>query len=89
LLVLGDSNIVVGFMTRQYRPQRKFVPDVLACRDLLKFLGFRTQFRHIYRHNNQLADWLANVARQLTIPADVTTHLTTTDPPPTIFSPPP
>ena len=41
LLVLGDSNIVIGFMNKRYKPQRKFVPGVLRCRELLKQLGVR------------------------------------------------
>ncbi len=47
----------------QFRPQRKFVPDVLECRELIKRIKLKVQFRHVYRNNNQLADWLANVAR--------------------------
>ena len=76
-------------MTRQFKPQRKFVPDVLACRSLLSKLRMKVQFRHVYRDNNLIADWLANVARQLTIPADVTPTLAVQQPAPTIFSPPP
>ena len=49
LLVMGDSNIVIGFMNRQFRPQRKFVPEVLACQELVKSFKLRTQYRHVYR----------------------------------------
>jgi hypothetical protein len=30
------------------------------------------QFRHVYRKSNQLADWLANVAKELTASHDMT-----------------
>ena len=46
-------------------------------------------FRHTYRDNNQLADWLANIARHLTSDLDLTTYLCTTYPDLTAFSPPP
>ena len=29
-------------------------------------------FRHVYRKSNQLADWLANVAKELTMSEDLT-----------------
>ncbi len=30
------------------------------------------QFRHVYRKSNQLADWLANIAKELTASHDMT-----------------
>ena len=38
----------------------------------MRELQGRVQFRHVYRKSNQLADWLANIAKELTALHDMT-----------------
>ena len=76
-------------MNRQFRPQRKFIPEVAEARRLVASMGAKVQFRHVYRDHNALPDWLANVSRHLTTTIDITPHLHSCHPTITLFSPPP
>lgn len=44
-------------------------------RSTLSRLQGHVQYRHVYRKANQLADWLANIAKETTQTTDLTTHL--------------
>jgi hypothetical protein len=75
VLILGDSELVIGFCVRRYKPSKRFFHDIASARTLARRLPVPVTFRHVYREHNQLPDWLANVAKQLTHLADLTLHL--------------
>ncbi len=79
MLVLGDSELVVGFCNRKYKPSKKFFNIVGEVRQFARSLPAPVKFRHVYREQNKLADWLANVAKHLPCTTDLTPHLTTDD----------
>ena len=72
LLVRGDSNLTISFMTRHARPgKRELVALVKEARDLLKGWGRKVLFQWVSREENQFADWLANIAASLGEDADL------------------
>ena len=81
--------MIVGFCNRKYKPSKKFYNQVADLKKLTRSFPTATRFRHVYRDNNRLADWLANIAKQLQSDSDLTTHLATFHPDTTFFSPPP
>lgn len=89
VLVLGDSELIVGFCNRKYKPSKKFFNVITDVKKLARALPAPVQFRHVYRQHNQLADWLANVAKHLTCTTNVTTHLTNEHPDLTFLATPP
>jgi hypothetical protein len=88
-MILGDSDLILGFCTKRFKPQKKFVPTVTTIKSIVKELPCKVQFRHVYRDGNQLADWLANVARKKSETVDLTLHLKEKHPELTPFSSPP
>ncbi len=89
MLVLGDSELIIGFVNRKYKPSKKFYNRIVDIKRLCKSLCVPIKFRHVFRENNQLADWLANVAKHLSHSCDLTPHLTTHHTTLTFLSPPP
>jgi ribonuclease HI len=75
VLVLGDSQLIVSFCNRQYKPSKKFFNTVADIRTLARKWPVPMKFQHVYREQNVLADWLANVAKHLTTSTDLTPHL--------------
>ena len=67
IVVFGDSRLVVDFANRVAKPGKSQL--FLAVREIEKLRrqlrGVRITFRHVLRDKNQVADWLANVARVL------------------------
>lgn len=37
-MVIGDSNLVLGYCTRRFKPQQKFLPDVQKIREIVRKL---------------------------------------------------
>lgn len=89
MVVLGDSKLIIDFCNRKCRPSRKFLPQVTQARGIAKALPTKVEFRHVYRANNALADWLTNVARERTGDLDVTPSLRARAPELTFLSDPP
>ena len=70
VLVLGDSELVINFLTRAYKPKlRDLVVRVQTAhewqREWRRAGGPHLEFRHVPREFNTWADWLARVARYM------------------------
>ena len=66
LLVRGDTNLIISFMTRAARPgKRELVVLVKEAQDLLRGWGRKVRFQWVPRDENKTADWLSNVAAAL------------------------
>ena len=85
---MGDSELIIGFVNSKYKPSKKFYNRVTEIKLLRKKIPVPVKFRHVLRENNQLADWLANVAEQVPHSFDLTPHLTTHHTTLTFLSPP-
>ena len=72
---MGDSELVIGFVNRKYKPSKKFFNRVADVKHLCKTLPAPVKFRHVFRQRSQLADWLVNVAKHLPHSHDLTHHL--------------
>ncbi len=67
LLVRGDTNLIISFMTRAARPgKRELVILVKEAQDTLRGWGRKVRFQWVPREENRTADWLSNVAAALT-----------------------
>ena len=66
LLVRGDTNLIISFMTRQARPgKRELVMLVKQAQELIRGWGRVVRFQWVAREDNKEADWLSNVAAAL------------------------
>jgi hypothetical protein len=90
ILVFGDSELIIGFCTRKYRPSKKFFRQVLSIKRISYKFRVPMAFRHVYcTHNSDsLANWLANIACHLVAHADLTSTITTYYPNLDAFAPP-
>ncbi len=89
MLVVGDSELIIGFVNRKYKPSKKFYNRVTDIKLLCKKIPVPVKFRHVFRENNQLADWLVNVAKHVPHSHDLTSHLTSHHTTLTFLSSPP
>ena len=89
VLILGDSELIVGFCNRKYKPSKKFFNTITAVKAKTRQLQATVLFRHVYRQHNRLADWLANLAKHLPKSINLTSFLTTNHPSLTFLSTPP
>ena len=65
VLILGDSELVVGFCNRRYKPSKKLFNPVHEIKQHVHAFPVPVKFRHVYHEQNKLADWLANLAKHL------------------------
>lgn len=64
VLVQGDSELVIGFLTGAAKPGKpSFFLAIKSLRAQLRRLPYPIIFQHIPRAENTLADWLTNVPR--------------------------
>lgn len=65
VVVKGDSDLVIGFMTRRFKPKkRELTLLVKAAWEAVKgWKHVRAHFYHVPRDLNQAADWLSKLAR--------------------------
>lgn len=64
ILVRGDSDLVIKFMNKVYKPHKKNLTNlVAAARETVKNLkGLKISFEHVPRRLNSWADFLSQVA---------------------------
>lgn len=67
VVIKGDSDLVVGFMTRRFKPKKKDLALLVkAAWDIIKsWKSVRARFYHVPREFNQVADWLSKLAREV------------------------
>lgn len=66
LVVRGDSNLVIAFMTKAATPgKRELVVAVREAREETMGWGRRVVYQWVPREENTWADWLSNVAYKL------------------------
>ncbi len=51
-MIIGDSNLILGYCNRKFKPQQKFIPDVQTIRSITRALPGRVDYRHVYRKSN-------------------------------------
>jgi hypothetical protein len=49
---LGDSELIVGFCNRKYKPSKRFFNTIAEIRRLTRTLPAPVKFRHVYRAQN-------------------------------------
>ena len=49
VLILGDSELVVGFCNRRYKPSKKFFNTVVEIRQCVRAFPVPVKFRHVFR----------------------------------------
>jgi hypothetical protein len=62
---VGDSELIINFATRAYRPgdATLFIVN-RRIQHLCRKLRPKPQFLHVKRNKNKLADWACNLAKQ-------------------------
>lgn len=66
LIVRGDSNLIIAFMTKAATPgKRELVVAVKEAREVTMGWGRRLVYQWVPREDNTWADWLSNVAAKL------------------------
>lgn len=63
VLIVGDSELIIGFCNRKYRPSKKIFSQILKIKRAVQQFKCPVNFRHVYRENNRLADWMCNIAK--------------------------
>ena len=66
MAVLGDSQLIIQFMTRQATPRRAHLANKLSlCQAICKSLPVKVHVLFVPREQNRWADWLSKVGAKV------------------------